>query len=68
MNTKLKRALDLMRTGSVLIRENGGDHQYYLAPGGHIEAVTALAILSHPQVVGGHDGMWPGYDQTWKLT
>ena len=62
----LMKALDLMRAGSVLVREHkkdGWDGEFFLVPGGPIERRTGENIQKHPQVTGGKDGMWPGYDQ-----
>ena len=64
------RALDLMRKGAVMVREhkrNGEDGEYFLVPGGPLDRRVAAVIERHPQVHGGTDGMWPGYDQTWKI-
>jgi hypothetical protein len=63
------RAVDLMRTGSVLIKQHnqGGATGHYLAPGGYVEPAVAEKIKGHPLVLVGRDGMWPGHDQTWKF-
>jgi hypothetical protein len=65
----LNRAIDLMRLGSVLVRQHNGDGTsgHYLAPGGYVEPAIAEKLKSHPLISAGADGIWPGHDQTWKL-
>lgn len=63
----VNKALDLMRSGSVLIREHGERGEYYLLPGGKLDERVAKKLQDHPQVSASQDGMWPGYDQTWKI-
>jgi hypothetical protein len=65
----LRRAIDLMRAGSVLIKQHNEDGTmgHYLAPGGYVEPVVAEKLKEHPLILMGQDGMWPGLDQTWKL-
>ena len=66
----LLKALDLMRKGSVMVREHSKDDtgEYFIAPGGPVSRPIALKIIEHPQVRGGRDGMWPGHEQTWRIT
>ena len=56
---KLNRALDLMRSGSVLVCETGLDRHHFLIPGGEVDDVLAARLKEHPQIVGSRDGMWP---------
>jgi hypothetical protein len=58
------RAVDLMRTGSTLIKQHNADGTmgHYLAPGGYIEPAVAEKIKEHPLILIGRDGMWPGHD------
>jgi hypothetical protein len=59
-----------MYAGSVLIKQHNedGTRGHYLAPGGYVEPAVAEKLKEHPLVSGGQDGIWPGLDQTWKLT
>jgi hypothetical protein len=61
----LKRALDFMRSGSCLLKQAS---TFYVVPGGLIDDRTALAIQKRPDVWSGKDGLWPGHDQTWRLS
>jgi hypothetical protein len=63
------RAVDLMRTGSILIKQHNKDGTmgHYLAPGGYVEPAIADKLKEHPLVLVGRDGIWPGHDQTWKF-
>jgi hypothetical protein len=65
----LHRAIDLMRLGSVLIKQHNEDGTmgHYLAPGGYVEPTVAEKLKRHPLIHAGSDGIWPGLDQTWKL-
>jgi hypothetical protein len=64
------RAVDLMRVGSILIKQHNADGStgHYLAPGGYVEPTVAGKLKGHPLVLAGRDGMWPKHDQTWKLS
>ena len=67
---KQTKALDLMRAGSILIREHSHDEnagEYYLLPGGKIDARLAAFLQSHPQVYPNEDGLRLNFDQTWKI-
>jgi hypothetical protein len=65
----LHRAIDLMRIGSVLIKQHNEDGTmgHYLSPGGYVEPTVAEKLKRHPLIHAGSDGIWPGLDQTWKL-
>jgi len=45
-----------------------GAHAYYLVPGGHIELSVAEKIKAHPCVIASEDDLFPGHDQTWKMS
>jgi hypothetical protein len=65
----LRRAIDMMRTGSRLVKQHNKDGTigHYLAPGGYVEPAVAEKLKQHPLILAGRDGMWPGHDQTWRL-
>lgn len=66
----LRRALDKMRSGSVLIQQNNPKFdrtEYYIVPGHEISESLAAKIKAHPQVTASHDAMFPGLSQTWRL-
>lgn len=64
-----KRAIDQMpQPGVRLIQQKtelGAVH--YVVPGGYVTPEVAQKIKDHPQVLAGHDGLWPGHEQTWRL-
>jgi hypothetical protein len=65
------RAMDLMRLpGTRLIKSRSGDSEFahYVVPGGYVEPDVAEKIKKHPQVTASQDGLWPGLDQTWRVT
>jgi hypothetical protein len=68
---KAERALDHMRRGSRLVHMHGmakTGFSWFVVPGGPITGVVARKLLEHPNVVGGKDGLFPGHDQTWRMT
>ena len=40
---------------------------HYVIPGGYVTPDVAEKIKSHPLVVSGHDGLFPGHAQTWRM-
>jgi hypothetical protein len=63
------KALDRMRTGSTLIHMSPDPYNYcwFVVPGGPVKNEVADRIKSHPAVIPGKDGLWPGHDQTWRM-
>ena len=63
-----EEALDLMRTGSRLVKIFGrGGAMWFVIPGGQVTDVIADRIKQHPAVVGQKDGLFPQHDQTWRM-
>jgi hypothetical protein len=67
-----KRAIEMMRrAGTRMIKQytyrSPDGFAYYVVPGGYVEPETAKKIIDHPAVVSGHDGLFPGMSQTWRL-
>jgi hypothetical protein len=63
-------ALQRVRTGSRLVHMHGGkpnDCHWFVLPGGAVSEQTATAIINHPSVIAGKDGLFPGHDQTWRM-
>jgi hypothetical protein len=53
-----------------LVQMHGGRGGGYYVVGhdaGRVEDVVADKIKNHPLVRGGHDGLWPGHHQTWRM-
>jgi hypothetical protein len=45
-----------------------GKPDYWIAPsGGRVEQKIAEQIITHPQVIGGKDALFPGHHQTWRM-
>jgi hypothetical protein len=66
------RAIEAMRKPETrLVRMNngqtGGGFAFYVIPGGRVEDLVADKIINHPLVRAGHDGLFPGHNQTWKM-
>ena len=58
--SKIDRAADLMRTGSVLVQmHNANSIGWYLVPGGEVLAKVAGALLERPDVQPSNDGLFP---------
>lgn len=66
---KLRKAVDLMTTGSLLMQMNkSGDLvAWYLVPGGEVSAEIAESLKAMKNVHPGNDGLFPGVSQTWKM-
>jgi hypothetical protein len=61
-------ALDLMRTGSRLVKIIGrGGAMWFVIPGGQVTDVIAARIKENPAIVGQRDGLFPHHDQTWRM-
>jgi hypothetical protein len=41
--------------------------RWFIVPGREISPEMATRLIGRPDVRGGHDGMWPGHDQTWRI-
>jgi hypothetical protein len=66
--SKIDRAADLMRAGSVLVQmHNANSIGWYLVPGGEVLAKVASALLERPDVQPSNDGLFPNISQTFKL-
>lgn len=66
---KLRKAVDLMHGGSLLMQMNkpGDAVAWYLVPGGEVSDDVAKALQCLPNVHPNEDGLFPGISQTWKL-
>jgi hypothetical protein len=62
-------ALDRMRDGGVLVHMHGkaSEKQWFVIPGGPVTDTTADRIKKRPDVIGQHDGLFPGHHQTWRM-
>jgi len=66
---RLEAALARMRTGSRLVHTNSRKGlTWYVVPGGAVSDGVAISIRQHPAVVGAEDGLFPGLDQTWRMS
>jgi hypothetical protein len=67
---KFNRAMDLLRKPDTrMIKQNsGGRTQYFIVAGGAVDEPTAQKIKDHPQVRAGRDGLFPGHEQTWRIS
>jgi hypothetical protein len=67
---KFNRAIDILRRPDTrMIKQNhNGRTQYYIVPGGRVDDETAQKIKNHPLVRAGRDRLFPGLDQTWRIS
>ena len=57
-----------MRTGSRLVHMHVKlGPSWYIIPGGPVADAIAEKLRTHPAVIGGEDGLFPGLDQTWRM-
>ena len=68
---KLNDAMDAMRRPDARLIQTFsyyGKPDYWIAPsGGRVEQKIAEQIISHPQVIGAKDALFPGHHQTWRM-
>lgn len=66
---RLKQAVDLLhRAGTRLVVMHGRDgDEFYLVPGGRLDARDALKILERPDIRSFDDGLFPGHTQQWRM-
>ena len=50
----------------MLMHARDGD-EFYLVPGGRVDARDALKILERPDVRSFDDGLFPGHAQQWRI-
>ena len=63
-----EEAIDLMRTGSRLVKIIGqGGVMWFVIPGGQVTGAIADRIKQDLAVVGQKDGLFPHHDQTWRM-
>jgi hypothetical protein len=61
-------AIEAMRKPEArLVRMNSRPAGYFVVPGGPVERTAADKVMNHPLVRAGHDGLFPGHDQTWRM-
>jgi hypothetical protein len=70
-NKKFNDAMDAMRRPDARLIQTFsyyGKPDYWIAPSGvRLEQKIAEQIISHPQVIGGKDALFPGHHQTWRM-
>ena len=68
---KLDQAMNAMRRPDARLIQTFsyyGKPDYWIAPsGGRVEQKIAEQIITHPQVIGGKDELFPGHHQTWRM-
>ena len=67
---RLRQAVELLhRTGTRLMLMHGRDgNEFYIVPGGRLDARDALKILERPDVRSFDDGLFPGHSQQWRIS
>jgi hypothetical protein len=53
-------------TQAQVMHTRDGD-EYYIVPGGRVDARDALKILERPDVRSFDDGLFPGHSQQWRI-
>lgn len=67
---RLRQAVDLLhRPGVRLMVMQGRDgDEFYVVPGGRLDARDALKILERPDIRSFDDGLFPGHPQQWRMS
>jgi hypothetical protein len=67
---RLKQAVDLLhRADTRLMVMHGRDgDEFYIVPGGRLDARDALKILERPDIKSFDDGLFPGCPQQWRMS
>lgn len=66
---RLRQAVELLHrtdTRLMLMHTNAGD-EFYIVPGGRVDARDAQKILERPDVRSFDDGLFPGHAQQWRI-
>ena len=67
---RFRQAVELLHrtdTRLMLMHTNAGD-EFYIGPGGRVDARDALKILERPDVRSFDDGLFPGHAQQWRIS
>jgi hypothetical protein len=67
---RLRQAVDLLQrpdTRLMVMHGRDGD-EFYIVPGGRLDARDALKILERPDVRSFDDGLFPGHTQQWRIS
>ena len=69
MGLKLKKAVDLMLSGSrlMLIHSSSAEKKWFIVPGGEVDHNIALNLIKRPDVKSSEDGLFPGMPQTYRI-
>ena len=67
---RLRKALDLLhQPGTRLMLMHGRDgDEFYVVPGGRLDARDALKILESPDIKSFNDGFFSNCPQQWRLS
>jgi hypothetical protein len=67
---RLRQAVDLLhRPGVRLMVMHGRDGpEFYVVPGGRLDARDALTILARSDIKAFDDGLFPGHSQQWRMS
>ena len=67
---RFQKAVDLLhRADTRLMLMHGRDGQeFYIVPGGRVDARDALKILERPDIKSFDDGIFPGHPQQWHMS
>jgi hypothetical protein len=66
---RLRQAVELLHradTRLMVMHSRDGD-EFYVVPGGRVDARDALKILERPDVRSFDDGLFPGHSQQWRI-
>jgi hypothetical protein len=67
---RLRQAIELLHrngTRMMLMHSRDGD-EFYIVPGGRVDARDAQKILESPDVHPFDDGLFPGHSQQWRIS
>jgi hypothetical protein len=67
---RLRQAVELLhRTDTRMMLMHGRDgDEFYIVPGGRLDARDALKILERADVRSFDDGLFPGHSQQWRMS
>jgi hypothetical protein len=67
---RLRQAVELLHrtdTRMMLMHTRDGD-EFYIVPGGRVDARDAVKILERPDIKSFDDGLFPGHPQQWRMS
>lgn len=66
---RLRQAIELLHRADtrLMLMHTRDGQEFYIVPGGRVDARDAQKILERPDVQSFDDGLFPGHPQQWRM-